>query len=194
MVVANSPSEYLVQGSSHCGAYSVKGILSAYGLDSKELPEEYHTNLVSRLTGVGFLKNYYVNVLKRHGLEAEGNNASGVSDKEKLELLKGLISRNTPVMIVIGNGYTREGKYHPWRAMVYGHWITLWGYNDKKKMFYVYDSYTSPQFYNKNIPIGNVERTYDQVLRDWKGALNTRVLLGWGDYYYIEINTPVKLP
>lgn len=194
MVVTNGPSEYLVMGSSHCGAYSVKGILSAYGLDSKELPEEYHTNLVSRLTGVGFLKNYYVSVLKRHGLEAEGKNASGLSDKEKLELLKGLISRNIPAMIVISNGYTREGEYLTWRAGVFSHWITLWGYDDKERMFYVYDSYTSPQFYSKNMQVGNVKRTYDEILRDWRGALSTRVLLGWGDYYYIEIKTPVKLP
>lgn len=78
-------------------------------------------------------------------------------------------------MLRIGNGYLKSGKYSPFIASFMGHWITLWGYNDKEKAFYVYDSYVPARRHNKTIPIGNTKRTYEEVLRDWgKGFPHSR--------------------
>ncbi len=191
-VLTMHPKEYLKQGFSHCGAYSVKGILSAFGKDIKNHPKEYHTNRISKIIGTGFSKSYYVNILRSHGFSATGKNAKNLSDEEKLTLLKMLLSRNTPVMLLIGNGYTKTGKYNPLKAQIIGHWITLWGYDDIKQEFYVYDSAVPKKLYDENIPVGNKKRKYSEILRDWKGPSTTRLGIRCGKYYYIEINNTDK--
>jgi hypothetical protein len=62
------------------------------------------------------------------------------------------------------------------------HWITVWGFNDEEGVFYIYDSMVAPKYYNKNIPIGNVKRTYQNVVRDLGGGQPW-----WQRYDYIEI-------
>ena len=76
--------------------------------------------------------------------------------------------------LTIGNGYSQTGKYSSLRRHLIAHWISIWGYDDDKKVFYVYDSYTDQKSYDK-VPIGNVERSYNHILRDWKGTIYTRV-------------------
>lgn len=161
------PKEYLQQGISHCSAYSVKGILSAYDRDKKQHPREYHTNWLSYFTGIYFDIQQWTRVLCSYGLKAEVKFASGMTDEQRLLLLKSLLAKDAPVMIHIGNGYSPSGHYNPLQAIFVGHWITLWGYEDSQQMFYIYDSFVSPQHYNTDIPTGNVKRTYQQVLRDF---------------------------
>jgi len=169
------PSEYLKQGPSHCGAFSVKGILSAYGKDDTAHPKEYHPHLFGRLTGLTTGLQYWPRVLARHGMEAIPKFAADLTDEGRLQLLRELLLKNNPVMVCIGNGYLPNGKYNPIRGRVLGHWITLWGYDDESELFYVYDSAVPKEKHDKHIPIGNTTRTYQEMLRDWKGAL-----LSWG--------------
>ena len=70
-------------------------------------------------------------------------------------------------MIRIGNGFLKNGKYNSLVAYFVGHWITLWGYDDEKQIFYIYDSYVPLAKHNKNIPVGNTMRTFEEILRDW---------------------------
>ncbi len=190
-ILKKHPKEYLKQGFSHCGAYSVKGILSAFGKDTKNHPKEYHKNWISWITGAGFTKSYYVDMLQSQGFQAIGKNAQHLSDENKLNLLKKLLSKNMPVMLLIGNGYTKNGKFNFLRAQIVSHWITLWGFDDKKKIFYVYDSAVPKKLYDKNIPIGNKKRTYLEILRDWKGSLLPSIMM-WGQYFYIQIDSSDK--
>lgn len=88
MILSVKPKEYLIQGPSHCGAYSVKGILSAFGKDDKGHPKEYHTNFICRLTGSTLSKSYYPNILKRYGIHAEFKTAKDLSNSNKINLLK----------------------------------------------------------------------------------------------------------
>lgn len=67
-----------------------------------------------------------------HGLRAEVGSGDKLSDEERLALLKGLLAKNTPVFVRIGNGYLPNGKYSGLLASIIGHWITLWGYEDAK--------------------------------------------------------------
>jgi len=181
------PKEYLVQGLTHCGAYSVKAILSAYGKDNKKHPKDYHTHLLNKIIGGGLTKNYYVNILKSYGLEAEFKDSSSISTAERINLLKSLLVKNAPVMIAIGNGYNSEGTYNSLLAAYQSHWITLWGFDDNDQAFYLYDSCVKSDHYDKDIPIGNKKRSYKEIIRDWKGSLITRLLYS-KEYGYIEIN------
>jgi len=188
-ILSVKPVEYLTQGISHCGAYSVKAILSAFGKDDKKRPEEYHPNFFNRFTGLTLGKNYYSKILNKYGIITEFKSAKNLPDVEKIGLLKTLLSENVPIMIRIGNGYFRSKKYNPFLGKIINHWITLWGYNDKKMVFYIYDSGLTKNLYD-DVPIGNTKRTYDEILRDWN--FGTWQFWTWHislqNYVYIKIN------
>ena len=166
-ILSRKPKQYLKQGLSHCGVYSVKAILGAYGKDDKGHPKEYHTNwigqnLFSFSTGI----KYYDKIFASYGIKSKTQSAEDLSNQEKVELLKTLLSKDTPIMIRIGNGYLGHG-YNPIVGMLTPHWITLWGYDDSKKIFYVYDSALPINYWDKSLPLGNTTRTYKEILRDW---------------------------
>lgn len=166
-IISKKPKEYLQQGPSHCGAYSVKGILSSFGLDKKGHPKEYHPNWFGRLTGWTLGRQYWVKILKFHGIDSEIDSADNFSDEEKINLLKTLLSKDTPVMIRIGNGYYHSREYSPVLGRIVPHWITLWGYDDTKQLFYIYDSGMLKRHWDQDIPIGNTTRIYREILKDW---------------------------
>lgn len=189
-VLTIKPKEYLQQGPSHCGVYSVKAILSAYGLDTKGHPKNYHPHWIGRLTGSTFGREYYVRILKDSGIDAEVKTSESVTNKERIKLLKKLLSQNTPVMIRIGNGYV-SNKYNSIIGRLIPHWITLWGYDDNEQLFLVYDSGLPKRYWNKNLPVGNTRRTYNEIMRDWKFGkwqVYTWPLVGKSDYLYIRVN------
>lgn len=82
-ILSIKPKEYLVQGPSHCGVYSVKGILSAYGKDNKKHPKEYHSNWFRRETSLTWGKNYYADIFQKYGISAEENTAQKLPNNDK---------------------------------------------------------------------------------------------------------------
>ncbi len=166
-ILSRSPRQYLEQGLTQCGAYTVKAVLSAYDKDANDHPRDYQPNWLAKYTGVNQGPHLWPKVLQAHGLPAEERYATNLSDAERLALLKSLLDSDNPVMLRIGNGYAKSGKYHPWAAELIGHWISLWGYDDEKQIFYVYDSCVAKSRYDKSIPIGNTTRTFSEILRDW---------------------------
>lgn len=171
IIINVKPKEYLQQWMRYCGGYTIKAILNAYNLDDGRHPKEYLPLLSKSL---GTLPGDIKRVLQKYGLKVSIHRANKVSDKEKLELLKNKLKLNHPVIISIGNGYSPTGKYSSLRQCLIAHWISLWGYDDTKKVFYMYDSYRDPKSYDK-VPIGNIKRSYDQVLRDWRGSFYTQM-------------------
>ncbi len=165
-ILSIKPKEYLHQGPSHCGVYSVKGILSAYGLDIKAHPKEYHPHIFGRLTGFTFGKNYLPTILKRNGISAERKSADKLSPPLRIDLLKSQLSKDKPVMIRIGNGYISD-TYNSLVGKLMSHWITLWGYDDNRRLFFIYDSGLPQKYWGITLPIGNTTRTYKEIIRDW---------------------------
>ena len=82
-----------------------------------------------------------------------------------------MIAKNSPIMISIGNGYLPNGKFSSILQKIVGHWITIWGYNDREQVFYVYDSGLSSTAYDSKVPIGNASRRYTEILRDWGAGI-----------------------
>lgn len=176
------PTVYLKQGYSHCGMYAVKGILSAYGLDRHKNPEDYHPSFLGKMTGAT-LPWTFPQVFSKYGLKAEVKLAQG-SKEDKTNLLKTLLQTDHPIILLIGNGYRQNRDYSLHKAKFVSHWVTLWGFNDSEKVFYIYDSAVPKDNYDRNIPAGNKKRTYEEVIRDW-GA---RVLsFGFWKYLYISV-------
>lgn len=195
-IVSKKPKEYLKQGITHCGAFSVKGILSAFGKDDKKRPEEYYPKgpWMGQVMAVTYGPAMWIGVLQSYGVKAQGKNAERLTDKDKLVLLKTLLSKNTPVMVNIGNGYLQNGSYSSFVQKIAGHWITVWGYDDTKEVFYVYDSCVPKNLYDKNIPVGNKMRGYEEMVRDWRGATISKFLhLSVPQkYFYIQIDPLIQ--
>jgi len=166
-IVSKKPKEYLEQGLTQCGAYSVKAVLSVYDKDEKKHPREYQPNFFSRYLGMSTNPHLWPRVLRAYGVSAEEDYTANLSDAERLTLLRSLLDDNHPIMLRIGNGYAKSGTYHSSVAYFVGHWISLWDYDDEKQIFYVYDSYVALARHDKTIPIGNTTRTYAEILRDW---------------------------
>ena len=97
--------------------------------------------------------------------------------------MKDNLRKGFPVILRIGNGYTKNGGFNILKALILGHWISIWGFSDSKKVFYIYDSAAPAAQLKNDIPIGNVIRPYEDVLRDWK--LGGRLGFGIGKYKYI---------
>ena len=169
-IVSKRPKEFLKQGLMHCGAYSVKAVLEAYGKDDKQNPEDYHLSWWRRISGLTSAYTWQ-KVLRNYGLKADAGDIRSLSPAERLHFLKELLSQNTPVMVRIGNGYLPSGKYNPIIGRIIGHWITIWGYDDAEQVFYAYDSAVAPKLYDRYVPTGNKQRTYKEMLRDWRGGL-----------------------
>lgn len=169
-ILTHHPKEYLEQWHNHCGAYSIKAVLSAYGKDDKKHPRDYQPNFLAKFTGVSLGLIWVPKVLQSYGVAAQRGSAKNLSDRERIELLKKFINEDKVVMLRIGNGYLKSGKYRSFGASFRPHWITLWGYNDEEKIFYVYDSCIPLLKHDKTVPIGNTKRTYVEMTRDWGKA------------------------
>src|SRR3989344_3909696 len=149
-VVSKKPKEYLKQGPTGCGAFSVKGILSAYNKkDDKNHPFEYLP--YSRIPFV-INPSQWTNILNSYGLDAKRESLRELSYAQRLETIKAAVRRNTPVMLLIGNGYRGNGIWSMVRWWLISHWITVWGFDDKEGVFYIYDSAVSKKNYDKDIP------------------------------------------
>lgn len=185
-VLPRKPAAYPKQGVSHCGAFSVKAILSAYGKDTRTDPRQYHLNWFGRITGSTLSRSYWARALSTWGLSAHVANAGTLSREDRVQFLKQLLLHGSPVMLLIGNGYLPSGRYMPLLGKMISHWITLWGYDDSKGVFYVYDSCVPQQRHDQDVPVGNARRTYTEVLRDWESP--AFLFPGWR-YTYITLGT-----
>ena len=183
IVVNVKPKEYLQQGMRHCGGYTVKAILSAYNLDDGRHPRGYILPLIKRLRDFGLVSPEMVSKeLEKYIYSAPIKQANKLSDGGKINQIKKEINKNHPVILLIGNGYSPQGKYSWLQQQFVRHWISVWGYDDKQNVFFIYDSFVDKQNYDK-VPIGNVKRTYKQVLRDWKGVFYLR----FRNFLYIPV-------
>lgn len=168
-VLSLKPKEYLKQGSNHCGVYTVKGIMSALNKDIHKDPRDYHISFLGRVSG-GLLPGGLIKVLAHYRLQPVIKRVDKFEDNQKLDVLKKELLRGYPVILAIGNGYKKDGSYSSLKAAFVGHWISLWGFDDKHKVFYLYDSAAPLVSWDKSIPIGNVKRAYQEILRDWHGS------------------------
>ena len=182
VVLSIRPKEYLKQGPIHCGMYAIKGILSAYGLDRHKNPEDYHPNFVGKITGTT-LPWTFPQVLRKYGLRAEIKLAQD-SKEDKINLLKTFLQKDQSIVLLIGNGYRQNGDYSLHRAKFSLHWVTLWGFDDSERVFYVYDSAVPKDKYDKDTPIGNKKRKYEDVVRDWGAGI---ISFGFWKYLYISV-------
>jgi hypothetical protein len=178
MIVRNAPDHYPRQEGFTCGETNIKGILDGYKVPYRS-PESLRPRI--RLFGYSFIQDIS-ELLEVHGLSAPVRHANHFTDQEKLVLIKRHLDSDEPVLLAIGNGYLHRDVYTPLARYFIGHFITIYGYSDDDRLFFVYDPYLEGS-YPGDIPVGNDTRTFSELLRDWRGPLYYR-LIGM-DHVYI---------
>lgn len=180
-VVSTLPSEYPTQVGLTCGEYNVRALLDAFDVEYR--PDK-RPRLRVRVFGLSFITDLE-GVLERHGVDTEIRHASDLHDESRLALLRGHIDSHEPVILAVGNGHLTRTRDSALARSVLGHFITIYGYDAERDVFFVYDPYLRGEP-PEPLPAGNVERTSDEILRDWKGPFYYR-FIGM-DHVYLPIS------
>lgn len=156
----------------NCGGFQLKAILSAFGKDNKPDLKSY-LSIGTRITG--FTLKQLQKAIISHDLVTSVKYVTGLSDNEKIKILKECIDKNQPVILAIGYGYRKNQAYSNFKRMFFGHWISIWGYDNESGNFLIYDSLNKETIENE-LPAGNLIRSYKEILRDWQGTFYFKYL------------------
>lgn len=181
-LVPHLPSGYPHQVGLTCGEYNVRAVLD--GFDIAYRPPE-RPRLRIRMLGLSFVSDIRAAFL-RHGLDAEIRSAAELHDDSRLALLRGHVDSHEPVILAIGNGHLSRTRDSAIARAIAGHFITIYGYDAERDVFFVYDPYLSGEP-TSPLPAGNDERTSAEILRDWRGPFYYR-FIGM-DHVYIPVST-----
>jgi hypothetical protein len=166
IVVGHAPKQFPRQEGLTCGEANLKAILAGFNIPYKP-PEALRLRI--RLFGYSFVQDIS-DLLDIHGLSAPLRHANNYPKQEKLAIIKNHIDSDESVLLAIGNGYLQRGVYTPIARYFIGHYVTIYGYSDVERVFYIYDPYLGGSYPGK-IPVGNDTRTFDDLIRDWHGPL-----------------------
>ena len=147
-----------------CAHYSLKAVIEWNGEKVKKV-EDYSSDWWSRKTYM-MTPRWIKKVLKKYGLNYTILNARKLNDKERLFLLKQNL-KDGPIILLIANWQTKKRRFSRSKALTHWHYVTLWWYNDRKKVFYVYDSNTKRKIHN-NEKQWILEVPYKYVLKEWR--------------------------
>jgi len=173
------------QGTLYCGGYTAKAIITSFGFDTPHHPKELYLTKLGKIICSSSEPSSWRKVFENHGLKASNGSCIFKTQKEKLDFIRECILNNTRIMIRVGKGRNSNNEYSTVRAALAGHWISIWGFNDETKVFYIYDSSVKKKYYSKNLELGNTIRDYEQVINEWK--------LGWWPYPNLSHYVTVKL-
>ncbi len=185
VVVKCAPDQYPRQVGLTCGEVNARAILAGFGI-RYQAPSRLRLRI--RLFGYSFIEDI-VRLLQAHGLAAPVRYAARLSDEAKLRTIIENIDQGRPVLAAIGNGHLRRGVFSPLARTLVGHYITIYGYNEAKARFYVYDPYLEGP-YRQPIPVGNEVRTFTEFLRDWRGPFYYPFIRM--DHAYIPVGPPAE--
>jgi hypothetical protein len=182
-IVPTLPSSYPRQIGLACGEYNVRALLDAFDIEYEAEPEPLRR---VRWFGLSFVTDLR-DALVRHGVDSDVRHASELHDESRLALLRGHIDSHEPVILAIGNGHLSRTRDSAFARTLLGHYITIYGYDAERGVFFVYDPYLDGEP-DEPLPAGNVERTAEEILRDWGGPIYYR-WIGM-DHVYMPVSSP----
>ena len=146
-----------------CAHYSLKAVIE-WKNNIKKPIEEYSADWRSRntylMTPWGIIK-----VLKKYNLKYSILKAKSFTKDEKLLLLKENLKK-WPIILLVANWQTRDKWFLLWKALTHRHYISLWWYDEKNKIFYVYDSNTRRKTENGTMK-WTLKVPYKYILKEW---------------------------
>ena len=163
-IVKFTPTSYKEQAGLTCGEYNVRGILEGFQIPYQPLQKP---PLRVRWFGFSFMDDIS-SLLQNHGLKAPVQFAGKMTDQDRLKLITGHLDRDEPLLVAIGNGHLARDRYSRLARFFVGHFITIFGYDPQKKIFFIYDPYLKGA-YQETIPAGNDIRSFQELLSAWNG-------------------------
>ena len=146
-----------------CAHYSLKAVIEWNNKKVKSI-EDYSSDWWSRKTYL-MTPWWIIKVLKKYKLKYSVLKAKKLNENEKLFLLKQNLN-DGPIILLVANWQTKKNRFNRWKALTHWHYITLWWYNEKRKIFYVYDSNTKRKTGNK-VMEWTLEIPYKYILKAW---------------------------
>ncbi|MDR0283126.1 MAG: hypothetical protein LBI53_07775 [Candidatus Peribacteria bacterium] len=168
-----------------CAMFSLKALIEGYGEREIKKVQHYAQDIFSKISG--FMLPFSVQrVLKKEHIPYQKFYGRGLKYEQKLTLLKNRL-KNGPIFLLIANAYGSGIKPNLLRALSHRHYITVRGYDDKKQIFFVYDSNTKKRIFS-GVPIGNSRMPYKTLIKNRSiGAL--WLLRSYGiQIFYSKIN------
>lgn len=146
-----------------CAHYSLKAVIEWKWEKVKDI-EDYSSDWWSKKTYL-MTPRWILKVLKKYRLKYTVLKAKKLNENEKLFLLKQNL-KDGPIILLVANWQTKKDRFNWWRALIHWHYITLWWYDQKKKIFYVYDSNTKRKP-NNIVMKWTLEVPYKYILKAW---------------------------
>ncbi|MDR3168312.1 MAG: hypothetical protein LBU27_00690 [Candidatus Peribacteria bacterium] len=147
-----------------CALYSLKALIEGKYPERTIPVSAYAQDIFSKISGF-MLPFSLLRVLRKYHISYEVFSGRGFPVAQKLEILKRRLAKG-PILLLIGNAYGSGKRPTRVRALHHRHYITLWGYDEKKQIFFIYDSNTKKRVL-PDMPIGNTYLTYRQLIRYW---------------------------
>lgn len=169
--IARAPRSYPGQVGLTCGEANARSVIDSFGV-AYQTPSR--TRIWVKLFGHSLLTDLRL-LMEAHGLAAPVRHAGRLNRDLKVRVPKSHVDAGNPVVVAIGNGHLRRGRYVWWARLLLGHYLTVYGYDDARRVFYVYDSYLRGRP-PAPLPAGNETRSYAEMLRDWKGPIYYRLI------------------
>ncbi len=147
-----------------CGMYTLKAVIEWYNGSQINNRRYYANNLFAKKTGYMF-PSWLMKVLSQNGLPVKKIHCRWTRKEKKIEKLKELLHKG-PVVLLISHAYSSTRHFSFRRAFTLQHYISLRGYDDEKRIFYVYDSNVEKTHHKGDtLPVGNILLEYDRLLR-----------------------------
>lgn len=168
-----------------CGSYTAEWISKAMGFYIKSANDVLSGPVWHDYLRV-ILPATILKLLKIRGIEGIVTNVDAVlSVDQKIDWLRReLYLRKKPIILLVRTNLL--------------HWVVLAGYDDAKKVFYIYDPNYGDTSLNSDLPIGNRAYDYDRLVDLWGGKWGMRfmIVLILNEYVMNEEtahSTPVSL-
>lgn len=156
-----------------CGSYTTEWIARAIGLHPIPANDLLHGPIWFDMFRP-IVPSDMMKLFRFRGMECEEVDLNAFTDDQRLEWVKRQVAviRKPPAILI--------------KTKIL-HWIAVGGYDDKAKVFFIYDSRYGNSSIDPAFPIGNNSIPYDTFLKVWKGRW-------WLKYKAIVITTTVKNP
>ncbi|MCF7834604.1 C39 family peptidase [Candidatus Gracilibacteria bacterium] len=151
--------------------FTIKAVVETYKEDIRKNFQAYSGSRWNKLCG--FIMPWgVVKVLRKYGFMSQIGFCRYKIYAKKIEFIKNKIKEGYPLILVIGHAYGKDtSKFSLWKALFLQHYLSVWGYDDKKRVFYVYDSGRHVE--KQRVPVGNLSIAYDDLIK-------CRGFGGWG--------------
>ena len=150
-IVTYKPTKYMTQPFyRYCGIFQIMTIL-----ESRFWLQKWHKEFFTWFTKFTWftLPNQLVKKFNELWLSASFLNKEHFT----IESVKHYLNNDKNIVLLTGHGYkTKWDSFNPLKAFFGQHYISIWGYDNIKKGFYIYDSSIKQTKINRSLPIGNM--------------------------------------